>query len=112
MSTLHHVTDETFQRDVLESSTPVLVDFWAAWCPPCRMLEPILEQVSQEYGDKLKIVKLNVDENPTTAARYGVRNIPMLNVHVNGEVAKTIVGAKPKRVLVEELRAFLTADAA
>jgi thioredoxin 1 len=92
---------------VLKSGKPVLVDFWAEWCGPCRMVAPILEQIAQEHGDKLEIVKLNTDENPDTAAKYGVLNIPMLNVYVNGEVVKTIVGAKPKRALLKDLEDFI-----
>jgi thioredoxin 1 len=107
MAALKHVTDESFQRDVLENDKPVLVDFWAVWCPPCRMIAPILEEIAQEHGDRLEIVKLNVDENPRIAAEYGVLNIPMLNVYVNGEVAKTIVGAKPKRALLKDLQDFV-----
>jgi thioredoxin 1 len=107
MSALKQVTDETFDGEVLKSDKPVLVDFWAEWCGPCRMVAPILEQIADEYGEKLEIVKLNTDQNPDTAARYGVLNIPMLNVYVNGEVVKTIVGAKPKRVLLKDLEDFI-----
>jgi thioredoxin 1 len=107
MSALKQVTDATFDGEVLKSGKPVLVDFWAEWCGPCRMVAPILEQIAQEHGDKLEIVKLNTDENPDTAAKYGVLNIPMLNVYVNGEVVKTIVGAKPKRALLKDLEDFI-----
>lgn len=107
MSALKQVTDATFDGEVLKSDKPVLVDFWAEWCGPCRMVAPILEQIAQEHGDKLEIVKLNTDENPDTAAKYGVLNIPMLNVYVNGEVVKTIVGAKPKRALLKDLEDFI-----
>ena len=107
MSALKQVTDETFDAEVLKSDKPVLVDFWAEWCGPCRMVAPILEQISQEHGDKLEIVKLNTDENPEVATKYGVLNIPMLNVYVNGQVVKTIVGAKPKRVLLKDLEDFI-----
>jgi thioredoxin 1 len=107
MSALKKVTDATFDEEVLKSDKPVLVDFWAEWCGPCRMIAPILDQIAEEYGEKLEIVKLNTDENPETAARYGVLNIPMLNVYVNGEVAKTIVGAKPKRALLKDLESFI-----
>jgi thioredoxin 1 len=107
MSALKKVTDATFDGDVLKSDKPVLVDFWAEWCGPCRMIAPILEQIASEHQDKLEIVKLNTDENPETAAKYGVLNIPMLNVYVNGEVVKTIVGAKPKRALLKDLEDFI-----
>jgi thioredoxin 1 len=107
MSALKKVTDATFDEEVLKSDKPVLVDFWAEWCGPCRMIAPILEQISAEHGEKLEIVKLNTDENPEIATRYGVLNIPMLNVYVKGEVAKTIVGAKPKRALLKDLEDFI-----
>ena len=107
MSNLKQVTDSTFNEEVLAQSKPVLVDFWAPWCGPCRQVAPILDQIAAEYGDSIEIVKMNIDENPEVAAKYGVLNIPMLNVYVGGEVAKTIVGAKPKRLLLKDLEAFI-----
>jgi thioredoxin 1 len=101
------VTDETFIADVLQSETTVLVDFWAEWCGPCRQVSPILEEIAKEHADKLEIVKLNVDENPRTAADYGITSIPTMNVYAGGEVVKTIVGAKPKAMLLRDLDAFI-----
>ncbi len=97
------VTDNNFQAEVLENDKPVLVDFWAPWCGPCRVIAPSLEEIADEQSDQLRIVKLNVDENQQTAARYGVMSIPTLIVFKNGEPAKTIVGALPKKRLQAEL---------
>ena len=101
------VTDNNFQAEVIESDKPVLVDFWAPWCGPCRVIAPSLEEIADEQADSLRIVKLNVDENQQTAARYGVMSIPTLLVFKNGEVAHTIVGALPKKRLVQELEPAL-----
>ena len=101
------VTDETFIADVLQSEKTVLVDFWAEWCGPCRQVSPILEEIANEHADKLEIVKLNVDENPRTAADYGITTIPTMNVYAGGEVVKSIVGAKPKAMLLRDLDAFI-----
>lgn len=96
MSNLTHVTDASFEADVVKSDIPVLVDFWAEWCGPCRMIAPILEDLSKEYAGKVKIVKINVDENSVSAATYGVRGIPTLLLFKDGQVADTKVGALPK----------------
>ena len=101
------ITDATFDEVVLKSNKPVLVDFWAEWCGPCRAVGPILDEISTQYGEKLTIVKLNTDEESAIAIKYGVTSIPMLNVYVNGEVVKTIIGAKPKPALLKELAAYL-----
>jgi thioredoxin 1 len=102
------VTDATFDREVLQSSTPVLVDFWAEWCGPCKMVSPVLEEIAEEHKDKLTIAKLNVDENPEIAMRYGVMSIPTLALFVGGVEKKRLIGAMPKRNIVAELGEFIT----
>jgi thioredoxin 1 len=94
-------TDETFATDVLQASGPVLVDFWAEWCGPCKMIAPALDEISTELGDKLRVVKVNIDENPQTPNTYGVRGIPTLIMFKDGKPAATKVGAAPKSVLKE-----------
>lgn len=101
------VTTADFEAVVLKSTTPVLVDFWAEWCGPCRAVGPILEEISNEYGDKIKIVKLNTDEEGTIAMKYGISSIPTMNIFVNGEVVKSIVGAKPKPALLKDLENYI-----
>jgi thioredoxin len=97
---IKHVTDSSFEGEVLKSQTPVLVDFWAPWCGPCKAIAPVLEELADDYAGKLKVVKLNVDENPDTPARYGVRGIPNLLIIKGGQVKDQIVGAVPKGHLV------------
>ena len=101
------VTDDSFSTDVLQQDKVVLVDFWAEWCGPCRQVAPILEEIAGEHADKISVVKLNVDENPRTAADYGVTSIPTMNVYQGGQVVKTIVGAKPKAMLLKDLEAYI-----
>ena len=105
--TVSEVTDNNFQAEVLESDVPVLVDFWAPWCGPCRMVAPIVEEIAKERGDALKVVKLNIDENNETAIAYNVMSIPTLMVFSNGQVAKTVIGAYPKAKLEAELEPAL-----
>jgi thioredoxin 1 len=95
------VSDKSFQSDVLQSTEPVLVDFWAEWCGPCRAVAPVLEEVAGELKGKLKIVKLNVDENPETAAKYGIQSIPTLMIFKNGQMASRQIGAAPKAKIVQ-----------
>lgn len=101
------ISDNTFETEVLNASTPVLVDFWAEWCGPCKMLAPILESVVDDYAGKIKIVKLNVDDNPETAPKFGIRGIPTLILFKNGQVLTTKVGALSKTQLVEFLDSHL-----
>ena len=106
--TVNEVTDDNFQAEVLEAETPVLVDFWAPWCGPCRMVAPVVEEIAKERGDALKVVKMNVDENQQTAITYEVMSIPTLILFSGGEVAKKVIGAYPKRKLEAELEPALT----
>ncbi|MBF6560811.1 MAG: thioredoxin [Candidatus Binataceae bacterium] len=102
-----HVTDASFQQEVLESATPVLIDFWAPWCAPCRAIAPLVEEVAGEYEGRLKVVKINVDDNPQTPARFGVRGIPNLVIVKSGQVKQQIVGAVPKKDLVSAVEGAL-----
>ena len=105
-SGIGHVTDASFEDDVINSTTPVLVDYWAEWCGPCKMIAPVLEEISGEYGEKLSIVKLNIDENPQTPPKYGIRGIPTLMIFKNGQVEATKVGAVSK----SQLAAFIDSN--
>jgi thioredoxin 1 len=107
LGTIKSVTDADFEAEVLKSDLPVLVDFWAEWCGPCRQVAPILEEIAAENAGRLTIVKLNIDENPATPRDYGVLKIPTLNVYKGGEVVKQIIGAKPKAMLLRDLEGII-----
>jgi thioredoxin 1 len=101
------VTDATFEEEVLKSDKPVIVDYWAEWCGPCRMVAPVLEEIATEHAGKINVVKINIDENPQVAQRYQILQIPTLNVFSGGEVVKQVIGAKPKSALLRDLAEYI-----
>jgi len=107
MSNAKDVTDATFADEVLNSSDTIMVDFWAEWCGPCRAVSPILDAIASEHSDKIKIVKVNVDDNPELSMKYQITSIPAMKVFRGGEVVKTVIGAKPKQALEADLAEFL-----
>lgn len=111
MSTPVRVTEETFDAEVLRADLPVLADFWAAWCGPCRMIAPIVEDLARKYEGKLKVAKIDVDENPDLASRYGIMSIPTLGLFRGGELVKRIVGYMPKAELERQIEAAFSAGA-
>ncbi len=108
MGNTQAVTDADFAQTVLAADKPVVVDFWAEWCGPCRQVSPILDEIAAEHSDSITVVKMNIDENPQTPAQYRVTGIPTINVYSGGEVVKSIVGAKPKAVILSDLDEFLS----
>jgi thioredoxin 1 len=104
---IESVSDDTFAAEVLGSDRPVVVDFWAPWCGPCRMISPMLAQIGAEHAEKLRVVKVNIDENPGTVSEYSIQSVPTLNVFAGGQVVKQISGGKSKSMLLKELAEFL-----
>ncbi|BAZ84651.1 thioredoxin [Dolichospermum compactum] len=107
MSAAEQVTDSTFQQKVIDSDVPVLVDFWAPWCGPCRMVAPVVDEIATQYGEQLKVVKVNTDENPQIASQYGIRSIPTLMIFKDGQKVDMVVGAVPKTTLSNTLEKYL-----
>ncbi|MBJ7296363.1 MAG: thioredoxin [Dolichospermum sp.] len=107
MSAAEQVTDSTFEQEVLKSEVPVLVDFWAPWCGPCRMVAPVVEEIAEQYEGQIKVVKVNTDENPQIASQYGIRSIPTLMIFKGGDKVDMVVGAVPKTTLANTLEKYL-----
>jgi thioredoxin 1 len=107
MSAAAQVTDATFKQEVLDSEVPVLVDFWAPWCGPCRMVAPVVDEISQQYEGQVKVVKLNTDDNPNIASQYGIRSIPTLMIFKGGQRVDMVVGAVPKTTLSNTIEKYL-----
>jgi thioredoxin 1 len=107
MSAIKEVTDESFEADVLGNPRPVIVEYWAQWCGPCRMVGPVLAEIAEEHADQLDVVKLNIDENPVTAQKYQIMAVPMMSVFSGGEVVKQVLGAKPKSALLRDFSDFI-----
>ena len=101
--TISNVTDTSFSKDVIESSSPVLVDFWAPWCGPCRLIAPVIDEIAREYQNILKVVKINTDDNPTISTEYGIRSIPTVMIFVKGKKVATVIGAVPKSTLLTSI---------
>ncbi|MEA5595798.1 thioredoxin [Rivularia sp. UHCC 0363] len=108
MSSATQVTDSTFKQEVLDSEVPVLVDFWAPWCGPCRMVAPVVDEISSQYEGQIKVVKVNTDENPNVASQYGIRSIPTLMIFKGGQKVDMVVGAVPKTTLANTLEKYLS----
>ncbi len=107
MSTAEQVTDSTFKQEVLDSKVPVLVDFWAPWCGPCRMVAPVVDEIATQYEGQIKVVKVNTDENPSVASDYGIRSIPTLMIFKGGQKVDMVVGAVPKTTLAQTIEKHL-----